>query len=118
MNQVIFFDWLLKFDAYISQTRDRTVLLLVDNASSHGDIRTLPTLQNVRFRYLPPNTTSILQTLDAGLIAALKSEYRKKIVTRSLALVEQNATEFYRREQLTVMQWIDHIWTELDPSFV
>ena len=43
MNQVIFFDWLLKFDAYISQTRDRKVQLLVNNASSHGNVQTLPT---------------------------------------------------------------------------
>ena len=60
MNQVMFFHCLLKFDAYISHNRDRKVLLLMENAAFHGNIQTLSTLRNMRLRFLPLNTTSIL----------------------------------------------------------
>ena len=72
----------------------------------------------MRLRFLPPNTTSILQPLDAEVIAAIERRYRKKHVMPSLALVEQNATDIYKVDQLTAMQWIDEIWTKLDPSIV
>ncbi len=50
------------------------VLLLVDNAPGHPS-----SLQhnhpNVRFIFLPPNTTSLLQPMDQGVIATFKAYY-------------------------------------------
>ncbi|KAE9023708.1 hypothetical protein PR001_g12848 [Phytophthora rubi] len=52
------------------------ILLLLDNASSHstGDL----VLTNVQVRKLPPNTTTYLQPMDTGIIAAFKQRYRRK----------------------------------------
>ncbi len=44
MNQCLFFEWLRDFYAFIAQRPDRRVLLLVDNASSHGADGNLPDL--------------------------------------------------------------------------
>jgi hypothetical protein len=51
----------------------RNVLVLLDNASVHD---TSLNLSNVEFLYLPPNTTSHLQPLDAGIIASFKKQYK------------------------------------------
>ena len=48
----------------------RKILLLVDNATSHiWDKEKFP---NIEVLCLPPNTTSKLQPMDAGIIAAIK----------------------------------------------
>ena len=51
---------------------NKKVLLLIDNAPSHK----VHSLNNVEIMTLPPNTTSVYQPLDAGIIAAFKKQYR------------------------------------------
>ena len=46
-------------------------VLLVDNASVHDRIA----LGDIRVEFLPPNTTSLIQPMDQGPIAALKKRY-------------------------------------------
>ena len=38
---------------------------------------------------LPPNTTSVLQTCDAGIIAAFKARYRAKVVRLLLKTLDE-----------------------------
>lgn len=51
------------------------VLLLLDNAPSHSIELNHP---NVQIVFLPPNTTSLLQPLDQGIIATFKAYYLRK----------------------------------------
>ena len=71
MNKEIFFSWLLRFNNAIASNPERQVLLLMDNATCHGQHDDLPVLSNVRVFFLPPRTTSVIQPLDAGIIAAI-----------------------------------------------
>ena len=48
--------------------KGQKVLLFPDNATSHSDVQ----LCNAKLKYLPANTTSILQRLDKGIILAMK----------------------------------------------
>jgi hypothetical protein len=65
----------------------RKVLLLIDNAPSHKwHTDDFPNLEIVA---LPPNTTSKLQPLDAGIIASFKSQVRKQQLTHALDILEQ-----------------------------
>ncbi|KAE8965256.1 hypothetical protein PR002_g28727 [Phytophthora rubi] len=52
------------------QAEKRTILLLVDNASSHDETGLL--LKNVRVEKLPQNTTAKYQPLDQGIIHCVK----------------------------------------------
>ena len=49
------------------------ILLYIDNCTAHPKVH----LSNIKLIFLPPNTTSQLQPLDAGIIQAVKMIYRK-----------------------------------------
>ena len=82
MNCEKFYEWLQRFDETIGQTEDRKVCLLFDNASCDTQSENFPTLANVTIRYLPKNTTSILQPLDAGIISSVKKAYTPQLIVR------------------------------------
>ena len=54
----------------------RKILMFLGNWPSHPDIK----LSNVTLKFLPKNITSQLQPLDLGVIAWLKSEYKKLLM--------------------------------------
>ena len=72
MTTALLFEWLERFNAKIARTFCGEVALLIDNCSAHGTLENVPSLSNVEVIFLPPNTTSKLQPLDAGIIASLK----------------------------------------------
>ena len=84
MTTSVFFEWLKLFDDYITKTAGRKVLLLADCASCHGVHSVLPELRSVHLEFLPANTTSLCQPLDAGIIAAIKRRLRKRQYRRLL----------------------------------
>lgn len=56
------------------------VLLFIDNAPCHkvADLN----LENVKVKFLPANTTSILQPLDQGIIHTFKVNFRQLMVRK------------------------------------
>jgi hypothetical protein len=87
MTGYLFSEWLHHFDRHIKQKINRPVLLLMDNVASHfPDV----SLECVTLHYLPPNTTSHLQPLDAGIIRSFKALYRGYQVKRLIELIEQD----------------------------
>ena len=111
MTTEIFWDWLLQFDNYIGRFQNRRVALLLDNASCHGTIATLPFLRNVEVIFLPANTTSRLQPMDAGIIASIKQRYKRKQASVALVLEEEDDTfDVYRVNLWTAMNWLSNIW--------
>ena len=66
--------------------QNRQVLLLLDNAPSHPkDVN----VTNVKLVFLPANTTSMLQPLDQGIIKAVKTIYRKRLLQSVLAKMDK-----------------------------
>jgi hypothetical protein len=72
------------------QNPARKVLLILDNAGCHN-LNGIE-LKNVKLKFLPPNTTSKLQPLDAGVIACFKRKYRQHFIRFLLNEYEQNFT--------------------------
>jgi len=98
MTAQFFQDFLLRFNNHVK----RKVLLLIDNAPSHvwENLR----LSNVEVIALPPNTTSKLQPLDAGIIAAFKCHIHRRQLVHALDALESNKNP-YKVDQLTAMRW-------------
>nr|XP_047142814.1 tigger transposable element-derived protein 4-like [Hydra vulgaris] len=76
MTGDLFTEWVMKLDSFFC-AQDRKVALLVDNCSAHPHIEGL---SNINLIFFPPNTTSVLQPMDQGVIRSLKAHYRHKIV--------------------------------------
>lgn len=49
----------------------------MDNSATHGVEVTAP---DVDIIFLPPNTTAVYQPMDAGVIAALKRRYKRRLL--------------------------------------
>ena len=71
-----------------------------DNASSHQVCE----YSQIKFLMLPPNATSIMQSLDQGIILSVKSRYKKKLTERYLACVENNKDANSLLKALNVVQ--------------
>jgi hypothetical protein len=58
----------------------KKVLLLLDNFSGHQVPNVGSQLIATRLEFLPANTTSCFQLMDAGIIASFKAQYRKLLI--------------------------------------
>ncbi|RHY29460.1 hypothetical protein DYB32_005117 [Aphanomyces invadans] len=122
MTIALFGDWIRDLNDDMSH-RNKSILLLLDNASSHKTIDV--ELTNVRVLLLPPNTTSVLQPLDAGIIAALKRHYQRRqldyVISRldsespHLAALSEN---LYAVDLLTAIRWLDDSWSAVSPKVI
>ena len=87
MNYILFTQWVKDFDRKM-RLQKRQVLVFLDNATSHPDVR----ITNTKLKFSPPNCTSKLQSLDQGIVCNLKVHYRKKLLQRVNANIDEGAT--------------------------
>ncbi|XP_037801949.1 tigger transposable element-derived protein 4-like [Penaeus monodon] len=93
MSSEIFEEWVRKVDRKF-RVDGRKIALIIDNCPAHP---TLSNLTNVQLVFLPPNTTSILQPMDQGVIRSLKAYNRGKVVRLiSRALEEKSLVQRYQ----------------------
>ena len=76
MNSEIFEEWVRKLDRKFRAV-DRKIALIIDTWPAHPSILNLT---NVQIAFLPPNTTSILQPMEQGIIANLKAHHWGRVV--------------------------------------
>ena len=76
MNSEIFEEWFCKLDQKFCAD-DRKIALIIDNCPAHPSISNLT---NIQIIFLPPNTMSILQPMDQGVICSVKAHYRGRVV--------------------------------------
>ena len=114
MTGPLFKEYIQRLSRHIGS--NRKILLLIDNASSHI-YRNVDVL-NIEIVCLPPNTTSRLQPLDAGIIAAFKCQYRKRQLARVLDCIEaeKSKKDVYKASILEAMEWSMAAWRELKQS--
>jgi hypothetical protein len=114
MTGVFFETYLRRFNSYISRTKHKKVLLLIDNALSH--VYSHLNLPYVEVLPLPPNTTSKLQPLDAGMISSFKRHYRRRQLVSAVDRCDKGHPNPYKVEQLEAMRWIKAAWNSIDQS--
>ena len=88
MTSAIFTDWLQRWDSELNKTK-KAICLVLDNCTAHPNI----SLKNIKLKFLPPNTTSLIQPLDMGVIQNLKVKYRATLANYILEKIEDNLLE-------------------------
>jgi hypothetical protein len=105
MTSDVFAHWLKWFNLKMC---DRKVLLLIGNVPTHVSIE----LSNVRVHFLPPNTTSQIQPMDAGIIRNFKLKYKTRFVQWLLDQVAvQNVGK--KLDVLCAMNMVVQSWNEV-----
>ena len=85
MNSEIFEEWVRKLDRKF-RADNRKIALIIDKCPAHPSISNLT---NVQIIFLPPNTTTILQPIDQGVIRSLKAHYRGRVVRLLYRVLEK-----------------------------
>ena len=92
MSSKIFTAWLSRIDVRM-RLNDRKIALAMDHCPAHPSDARLIKIELIP----PPNTTSVIQPLDGGIIRCLKAHYRRllmdKILQRLDAGLEDTAQE-------------------------
>ena len=93
MTTEIFRDWFVNyFLLEISPIRDdkMQIQLLIDNCSSHNDDDLQIMDPGVFIKYLPPNTTSLIQPMDQAVLALVKAHQKKKFYSKLFVYCDEN----------------------------
>ena len=86
MDGVLFEEWVTEMDRKFA-AEGRKIALIIDNCPAHPEIENL---KAIKLFFLPPNTTSLTQPMDQGVIRSLKAIYRKNVVRKIIQCVEGN----------------------------
>ncbi|XP_064093830.1 tigger transposable element-derived protein 1-like [Macrobrachium nipponense] len=101
------------------------ILLLMDNAGGHA---TDLSHEGIQVEFLPPNTTSLIQPMDQGVIRAFKALYTKNTLADLIACVDAaqddkdetfNLKAYWRQYTIaTCLQNIQKALKEMKPATV
>ena len=112
MNSEIFMNWLQKMNRRFVQ-QSRNVLFIVDNCPAHPVV---DNLSNMKVVFFPPNATSRLQPMDQGVIHALKAGYRKKLLSKMIAAVDEGKD--YSVTLLNALHFLNSAWNAVTQDTV
>ena len=89
MTNGIWSDWLRKWDRSLCFQQVK-IALLDDNCPAHGDMEELKCIEVVQ---LPPNTTSLIQSSDIGIIRTLKAYCHHEIRATIIDAIEDGCDD-------------------------
>ncbi len=86
MTGEIFLDYCLKLNVEMIKKK-RSILIFIDNCKAHP---VNLSFLNIKIIFLPANTTSVLQPMDAGIIKCFKGYYRTHMARSLIKWVKDN----------------------------
>lgn len=95
-------------------------ILYLDNAPCHPSAETL-SVNDIKVYYLPPNTTSLIQPMDQGIIENLKRRYRSQLLHNALNAQKEkiDIITFLKSISLKdVIYWISDAWIAVEPAMI
>ena len=114
MSSELFEEWIKEIDRKFS-VQKRKVALIIDNCPAHPNVQNLNWVELI---FLPPNTTSITQPMDQGVIRSLKAKYRSLAVKKQIAALEKGK-EMPKFSILTAMFMLTKAWNSIpDQTFI
>lgn len=116
MTTSIWIEILNNFDKILK----KNIVLFVDNASCHK-IPNEVIFKHIKIHYLPPNTTSLIQPLDQGIIKNFKVQYRSCLIRKQLLALEGGMSSENFSKRITVLQalkMIKRAWWLVTPTVI
>jgi len=104
MTAEIMEQWLRYFNADM-RSQNRNVLIFLDNAACHPNIE----LSNMKILMLHPNTTSITQPMEQGVIYTFKSYYRKFLLQSILCKMDNFSSAHQFAKSISVLDAVNWI---------
>lgn len=86
---------------------------MAENCSADGGAATIPFLDSVEIIFLPLKTTSRLQPIDAGIVAAMEMRYRKFHLECALDLLDEREENINAIYILAAVHAMKTMWTDL-----
>ena len=105
---------LSKFDRQL-KSKGRSIALLMNNAGCHPP-EMKDKYSNIKIIFLPPNTTSMLQPLDLGIIQNFKVNYRKLLLRFVISKIDECDTAEEAIKSVSILQavrWVAQAWGEV-----
>jgi len=117
MNSHLYEEWLSGVNKQM-RCQKRNILIFVDNAPSHPHV----TLSNVMVVFLPPNTTSVIQPMDQGIIQTMKLKFyqqQSQRIIREMDNTSLSGSELLKKiTVLDTIYWISRAWNSVDTSTI
>ena len=113
MESILFEEWVREVDGRFTK-EGRKIVLLVDNCPAHPSIDNLLSTELI---FLPPNTTTKLQSMDQGVIRSLKAYYKTMTIKKLIEAIEKKKPlpEF---SILDAVQILDLAWEKVTTKTV
>ena len=108
MSSELFEEWVKELDRNFD-SKKRKIALIIDNCPAHPDV---PALEWVELIFLPPNTTSVTQPIDQGVIRGLKAKYRSLAVKKQITALEKGS-QLPTFSILTAMSMLTKAWSSI-----
>jgi hypothetical protein len=86
MTATLFIEFMQKLNKHF-RNQGRHVAVILDNCCAHRADE-LQQLTHVKIFFLPPNTTSVTQPMDAGIIKNFKVHYRRRLCIKRLYCID------------------------------
>lgn len=112
MTSVLFEHWLKQLDKKMTSQK-RKICLVLDNCTAHP---THVRSKSVKLKFLPPRTTSKLQPMDRGIIKNVKHKYRREVVRRYIADIDENKVT--NITVLDAMHMLHKAWKNVEVSTI
>ena len=99
---------------------NQNVLLFLDNAPVHPE-NLVGKYSNIKIVFLPKNTSSRLQPLDAGIIKNFKVKYRKKVLRHVTARISNDRSVSDIAKEVGILQaitWVAATWKEVSETTI
>jgi len=114
MTKIIFRNYLTKLNSKMAADQ-RKIIIFLDNFSGHK----IDNFSNIELYFLPPNTTSLIQPMDQGIINIFKIYYRKSflnyIISNGPAQIRHEIKTF---KLMNAIELISLAWNKIEISSI
>ncbi|KAJ8897154.1 hypothetical protein PR048_002500 [Dryococelus australis] len=114
MTSAIFEGYVRALDAKMV-CNNRKILLFMDHCPARPVISNL---RNIKIEFLPPNSTSVLQPMDQGVIKILKHQFHKHFVSRLITRMVNGKTSVHKINILDAMHYFAAVWDTMESKSI